>query len=73
MEVIYSHQIYTSEVLLLAIKDYREYAKIEISESTLSCSKLRFSECKYGLFETVQEFNNYLIELLNASEKHVVD
>lgn len=64
-EQIYTKNFYSREVLNQAIDDYKRIAVIELLEDGqyYHCA---FSQCAVDTQLVINEFNNYLIELLNS-------
>lgn len=60
-----NEQIYDKDVVCRAVSDYETLADI-----TISCDngriQLQFSNCAFDEGVTVHEFENYLIDLMNA-------
>lgn len=58
--------IYSENAILRALDDYRGICTIVISKTNclLICE---FSECKYDLKDTMDEFLNYVIDLMNTN------
>lgn len=67
MKVTYNLDIYSQDIIKAAIDVYREYANISASYEESGSCVLVFSNFTYDMRETINEFNNYLIELLNGS------
>ena len=64
-EQLYSKIFYPKEVLNLAINDYRKIAKIRLREEAEQY-RCEFCRCAVDTRLVMNEFNNYLIELLNS-------
>ena len=64
----FSKYFYNELILKRAIKDYQSIAKISLCEKTdaFECS---FDSDNIPVELVINEFNNYLIELLNGTEK----
>jgi hypothetical protein len=67
MKVEYNLNIYNQSIIAAAIEAYKDYASISVSLIKPGICELNFINCVYDTKETVNEFNNYLIELLNES------
>lgn len=65
-EQVYTKTFYPKEVLDQAIADYKKIAKIKLLEDGkyFNCA---FSQCAVDTQLVINEFNNYLIELLNSN------
>lgn len=64
-EQVYIKTFYPKEVLNQAIDDYKKIAKIKLLEDDEYC-KCEFLRCAVDTQLIINEFNNYLIELLNS-------
>lgn len=64
-EQTYSKAFYSKIVLAAAIKDYKKIAKIKLSEDA-EYFKCEFSKCAAATQLVIDEFGNYLIELMNS-------
>lgn len=64
-EQVYSKAFYSKEVILTAINDYKKIAKIKLFDCD-EHYKCEFKKCVIGSEIVVNEFNNYLIELMNS-------
>ena len=64
-EQVYTKAFYSKEVLNQAIDDYKKIAKIKLLEDG-ECYKCEFFRCAVDTQLVINEFNNYLIELLNS-------
>lgn len=64
-EQVYTKDFYSKEVLNQAIDDYKRIAKIKLLEDG-GRYKCKFSRCAVDTQLVINEFNNYLIELLNS-------
>ena len=64
-EQVYTKIFYSKEVLNQAIDDYRRIAKIKLLDDG-GHYKCKFSQCSVDTQLVINEFNNYLIELLNS-------
>jgi hypothetical protein len=71
IEFRYSLQLYPTDILTTALNDYREFGEMCVSEMSTTYWVIKFRSCKYGDKETSLEFNNFLIELLNANGLYV--
>ena len=58
--------IYSKDDIIYTIRKYKNISEISISENT-KYYICEFTKCKYYLDITIGEFENYLINLLNAS------
>ena len=58
--------IFSETVILKAIEDYREFCNIGISK-TNGLMICEFSDCKYETVATINEFSNYVIDLMNIN------
>lgn len=67
-EQAYTKAFYPKEVLKQAINDYKKIAKIKLVEDVWYY-KCEFSRCSVNTQLVINEFNNYLIELLNSKRK----
>lgn len=58
--------IFNSDILEGAISDFSDLCDIQIKNENdyVICS---FFNCKYDTIETMKEFENYVIDLLNAT------
>lgn len=63
---LYSKTFYSKKVLTKAISDYHRIATIKLSENG-SHYMCEFRKCVVDEQTVMNEFNNYLIELLNSS------
>lgn len=57
--------IYSNEAVSMACSAYADLADIEVSYTTLF-AHVTFGRCKYSLEATQNEFENYLISLMNV-------
>lgn len=64
-EQVYTKTFYPKEVLNQAIDDYKKIAKIKLLEDD-GHYKCEFFQCAVDTQLVIDEFNNYLIELLNS-------
>ena len=64
-EQVYTKAFYRKEVLNQAINDYKKIAKIKLLEDD-EYFKCKFFQCVVDTPLVINEFNNYLIELLNS-------
>lgn len=64
-EQVYTKTFYPKEVLNQAIDDYKKIAKIKLLEDG-EYFKCEFFRCAVDTQLVINEFNNYLIELLNS-------
>lgn len=64
-EQVYTKTFYRKEVLNQAIDDYKKIAKIKLLEDN-EYYKCEFFRCAVNTQLVINEFNNYLIELLNS-------
>ena len=64
-EQVYTKTFYSKEVLNQAIDDYKKIAKIKLLEDG-DHYKCEFFRCAVDTQLVINEFNNYLIELLNS-------
>lgn len=64
-EQVYIKTFYPKEVLNQAIGDYKKIAKIKLLEDD-EYYKCEFLRCAVDTQLVINEFNNYLIELLNS-------
>ena len=64
-EQVYPKTFYSKEVLNQAIDDYKKIAKIKLLEDG-EHYKCEFLRCAVDTQLVINEFNNYLIELLNS-------
>ena len=66
----YSKAFYTQETLAVAINDYKKIAIIKLLEDKghYICE---FSECLVDSQVVINEFNNYLIELMNSKGENI--
>ena len=64
-EQVYTKTFYSKEVLNQAIDDYKKIAKIKLLEDG-EYFKCVFFRCAVDTQLVINEFNNYLIELLNS-------
>lgn len=64
-EQYYSKSFYSKEVLNQAIIDYKKIAKIKLLEDG-EHYKCEFRRCAVDAQLVINEFDNYLIELLNS-------
>lgn len=64
-EQTYSKSFYSKALLKQAIIDYKAIARISLIEEDLYF-KCKFNQCAVDTQTVKNEFNNYLIELLNA-------
>lgn len=62
---LFSKEFYPKDVILKAIKDYRGIATIEFTTAS-EYFRCEFHDCVVDPSAVVLEFNNYLLELLNA-------
>lgn len=62
---VYSKAFYSEKVLTAAISDYKRLAKIKMFEYD-GCFICEFCKCAVDSQAVINEFNNYLIELLNS-------
>lgn len=62
---IYAKAIYTRDAIESAIQDYTHIARIELTENQTHYI-CRFRNCVVAVQRVICEFNNYLIELMNA-------
>lgn len=65
MEKQMNKEIYSENTIKKAVTDYKDYARISVSESDKYWD-IDFSDFKYDGEQTVSEFENYLIGLENA-------
>ena len=70
MKVTYNLAIYPRCVLLDAIEAYKHHTRIKMSQKGSDSVVLDFLKCAFGMTETINEFNNYMIELLNVSGQY---
>ena len=58
-------ELYSKNAVLKAITDYQAISSIRLTENEhyYICS---FNDCKYNLSETMKEFENYVIDLMNC-------
>lgn len=70
-EQVYTKAFYSSEVLSQAIDDYKKIAKIKLHDGG-EYYKCEFLRCVADTQLVINEFNNYLIELLNSKGERVV-
>ena len=64
-EQVYTKIFYSQEALNKAINDYKKIAKIKLLEDG-GYYKCEFFQSAVAIQIVINEFNNYLIELLNA-------
>ena len=64
-ERVYTKDFYSKVVLNQAIDDYKKIAKIKLLEDG-EHYKCEFFRCAVDTQLVINEFNNYLIELLNS-------
>lgn len=64
-EQVYTKTFYPKEVLNQATNDYKKIAKIKLLEDD-NYFKCEFFRCAVDTQLVINEFNNYLIELLNS-------
>lgn len=59
--------IYSETALLKAIADYKEICTIRFNKADgyMIC---KFSDCRYELSVTINEFSNYVIDLMNMND-----
>ncbi len=57
--------IYDKAVILSAIQQYHELALIRVQEKR-NHWECTFSDCKYDIQVTMKEFENYVINMINA-------
>ncbi len=60
-----SKEIYTQSKIEKAIKDYQSLCEIELEENVKYFSCI-FNNCKYSMDLTINEFENYVIDLMNV-------
>ena len=67
MTIQFDLSIYSSKAVTQAVKDYESIAdiQVEINDSVCSC---HFSQSKYDLVMTSDEFSNYVLELSVSQE-----
>lgn len=60
-------EIYCKSTIFKAIEDYRSISRIDINENEnyYICS---FTFCQYDVIETIKEFENYIIDLMNCRD-----
>lgn len=61
----YSKAIYSRPAIVSAIQDYRKIARISLKENETHYV-CEFTKCIVDAQRVMNEFNNYLIELLNT-------
>ena len=70
MEVSYSMRLFRSEILTKAVSEFSVFCDIWISDKTCDYWVIQFDNCIFKDRKTVQEFNNYLIELMNVIKQN---
>lgn len=65
-ERTYSKAFYTEDTLLKAINAYSNISKIELFEEDKEHYRCRFSESSIDCHIVMNEFDNYLIEIMNS-------
>lgn len=65
-------EIYIKSAIYKAIEDYHLISKIDLSENNFYyiCS---FTFCQYDVTETIKEFENYVIDLMNCRDMNESD
>lgn len=60
-------EIYSKNAIYRAIEDYQSISKIDMNENKnyYVCS---FTFCQYDIKETMKEFENYIIDLMNCRD-----
>ena len=60
--------IYPQKAIEQSILDFNELCRVEteISDNYIIC---RFFDCKYDVKTTIDEFSNYIIDLINSKSK----
>ncbi len=66
-ELKLSKEIFEKAVILNAISQYDSLCRISINEKDNNYYKLSFSNCLYSNEETIKEFENYVIDLMNSN------
>lgn len=64
-EQLYTKAFYTKKVLIAAINDYKKIARIKLLEDD-EHYRCEFYKCAVDTQVVMNEFNNYLIELMNS-------
>lgn len=65
-ELLLSKSIYDSASIQRGVIAFRSLCKIVLTENGNYCI-CRFSGCVYSMNETKQEFENYVIDVMNTS------
>ena len=60
-------EIYSKNAIYRAIEDYQTISKIDINEND-NYYICFFTLCRYDLKETMKEFENYIIDLMNCRD-----
>ncbi len=68
-ECLFNKNVYPKEVIASAIDDYRNISEIELYEEDNNYYKCRFNKCLLAPSIVMNEFNNYLIEILNSKHR----
>ena len=64
-EQLYSKAFYTKKVIIDAVNDYKKIARIKLFEDD-EHYRCEFCNCVVAIQVVINEFNNYLIELMNS-------
>ena len=67
-ECLFNKNVYPKEVIASAIDDYKNISEIELCEED-DFYRCRFNKCLLGPSIVMNEFNNYLIEILNSKQR----
>lgn len=62
----YSKEFYSKSILDKAIIDYSKIARIVLNNNDSEHYSCEFSKCVVDIDKVINEFNNYLIELMNS-------
>lgn len=66
-DVLLHEEIYAASAIQQAVADYTQLAKITIKRG-ISHYALSFHHCKYDKEQTICEFCNYVLDLMNCKE-----
>lgn len=67
---LYSKTFYAKKILFAAINDYKKIAKIKLFEDD-EHYRCEFCMCEVDTQVVINEFNNYLIELINSKGESI--
>ena len=68
-ECLFNKNVYPREVIIYAINDYKNISEIELYKENNDYYRCRFNKCLLDPSIVMNEFANYLIEILNSKQR----